>query len=76
MYCPLEYICYDDGCHLRKYAVNPCRCDITPTTRILSEVAIVVDKIHIAGHVDMWCKKTCDPRLFPNLIKVPNLASN
>ena len=56
MYCPLEYVCYDDGCHLRKYAMNPCQCDVTQTTHILSEVAIAIDKMHMAGHIDMWCK--------------------
>ena len=31
---------------------------------------IVVDKMHMAGHVDAWCKKTCDPSLYPELQKV------
>ena len=66
----VEYICYDDGCHLRKYAQNPSRSHLTPTTRFLSEVAIVIDKMHMAGHVDTWCKKTCDPHLFSDLDKV------
>ena len=66
----LEYICYDDGCHLRKYATNPCRCGLTATTKILSETAIVIDKMHMAGHIDGWCKKTCNPHLYPDLDKV------
>ena len=49
-----EYICYDDGCHLKKYAENLCRRDQTATTKILSELHIVVDKMHMAGHVDKW----------------------
>ena len=65
-----EYICYDDGCHLAKYAANPCRQDLTQTTTILSKVSIVVDKMHMAGHVDLWCLKTCDPHLFKDLEKV------
>ena len=66
----LEYICYDDGCHLRKYAANPCRCGLTATTRILSKIAIVIDKMHMAGHIDAWCKKMCNPHLYSDLDKV------
>lgn len=66
----IEYICYDDGCHLQKYAQNPCRRDLTSTTQILCKLAIVIDKMHMAGHVDTWCKKTCDPQLFSDLDKV------
>ena len=69
VYCA-EYICYDDGCHLRKYAENPCRSELTTTTKILSHLSIVVDKMHMAGHVDAWCRKTCDPHLHPELHKV------
>ena len=66
----LGYICYDDGCHLKKYAMNPNRRDLTSTTKILSEMKITVDKMHMAGHVDAWCKQTCDPALYPELQKV------
>ena len=45
----VEYICYDDGCHLKKYADNKCRSDLTPISRLLSNVTIVVDKMHMAG---------------------------
>lgn len=62
-----EFICYDDGCHLRKYAMNKCRCDLTQTTKILSKLDIVIDKMHMAGHVDSWCKEVCDPSLYPDL---------
>lgn len=67
---PLEYICYDDGCHLKKYSKHPSRCDLTPTTRYLSQTNIVIDKMHMVGHVDLWCKKECDPNLFPDLNEV------
>ena len=65
-----EYICYDDGCHLQKYARNPCRSEMTATSKIMSHVNIVVDKMNMAGHVDAWCKKICVPHLFPALKKV------
>ena len=46
-----EYICYDDGCHLRKYARKPCRSEMTVTSKVMSHLNIVVDKMHM---VDMW----------------------
>ena len=33
---PSGYICYDDGCHLRKYACNPIRKDSTVTAQKIS----------------------------------------
>lgn len=66
----LEFICYDDGCHLRKYANNPKRKDLTVTTRLMSELEIVIDKMHMKGHTDMWCKDTCDPLKFSELNSV------
>lgn len=31
---------------------------------------IVIDKMHMAGHTDTWCKQNCDPKLFPDLAMV------
>ena len=63
----IEFICYDDGCHLKKYACNPTRRDQTGTAKKLAEMSIVIDKMHMAGHVDDWCKKNCDPKNFKEL---------
>ena len=57
------YICYDDGCHLRKFAQNPSRKDLTPTTKTIASTNIVVDKMHIRGHTDKWCLENCVPVL-------------
>ena len=54
----IEFICYDDGCHLCKYARHSTRCNLTPTAKKLAEVKIVIDKMHIMGHVDKWSWKT------------------
>ena len=70
----LEYICYDDGCHLRKFARNPCRSDITPTAKKLASLEIVIDKLHMTGHVDKWCLENCDPHLFSDLDGVSKLV--
>ena len=42
----IESICYDDGCHLRKYARHSTGCHLTPTAKKLAEVEIVIDKMH------------------------------
>lgn len=66
----LEYVCYDDGCHLRRFAQNPLRKDVTPTSRFLASLEILVDKMHMAGHVDKWCRETCDSRKVSELDEV------
>lgn len=71
-----EFLCYDDGCHLRKYARNDKRKDMTPTTNFLAQLEIVVDKMHMKGHVDKWCQSTCDPNLFSKLDNVSQLIHN
>ena len=65
-----EYICYDDGCHLRKFAQNPLRKDLTSTTQKLASLEILVDKMHITGYVDPWCLQNCDARKVTDLSKV------
>ena len=66
----IEFICYDDGCHLRKYARNEIRKDLTPTAQQLAKVEIVVDKMHLTGHTDKWCLANCNPHHFTKLDKV------
>ena len=66
----LEFICYDDGCNLRKFARQTTRQDLTPTAKKLAMVEIVIDKMHMAGHVDKWCLTYCDPHLFSELDKI------
>ena len=57
-----EYICYDDGCHLRKYTQNLKRKNLTVTSQKLASLSIYVDKLHIKGHTDPWCLENCDAR--------------
>jgi hypothetical protein len=57
----IEYICYDDACHLRRFARNPIRAHLTLQTKQLAEVGMVVDKMHMKGHIDPWCKANGDP---------------
>ena len=62
-----EYICYDDGCHLRKYAQNPIRRDQTPTTQFLSRMEIVVDKIWL-GMLTSACISRFAVKIVANFI--------
>ena len=52
-------ICYDDGCHLKRFSSS--RAGITVTSKIINECEIVVDKMHFAGHTDSWCHDNCNP---------------
>lgn len=56
-----ETICYDDACHLLRYAQNPKRRTLTNTSERISNMEIVVDKFHFKNHVDSLCKTHCNP---------------
>ena len=64
-----EFLCYDYGCHLKKYAINPCRKDVANSYSYCI-VNIVVDKLHMKGHTDSWCKKNCDAKSYRELDNV------
>ena len=66
----IGYICYNDACHLQKYAQNPCRSHLTKTADAISNLKFVIDRMHMKGHTDTWCKRSCDPKLFPQLNNV------
>ena len=63
-------MCYDDGCHLKKYAMNPVRDNQTETATRIAMTNIVIDRLHFKGHIDAWCKENCDPNKFEDLNKV------
>uniref|UniRef100_A0A1X7UCQ9 Uncharacterized protein n=1 Tax=Amphimedon queenslandica TaxID=400682 RepID=A0A1X7UCQ9_AMPQE len=56
------YIIHDDGCHLKKYALHR-------SSNFISQLTIVVDKFHMKGHTDKWCKENCDPNYIDELGK-------
>ena len=68
----IETLCYDDGCHLKKYATNPSRSAMTPVATQLASLQIVVDRMHFKGHTDPWCHEHCDPNKVKDLHKVRN----
>ena len=64
------FLCYDDGCHLKKYANNPVRASQTPTAIRLASLNIVIDKMYFKGHIDQWCHQNCNPHSFRELDSV------
>ena len=56
-----DIICYDDGCHLRKYCRNPVRASLSEAAAKLAAINIVIDKLHFKGHIDPWCHANCNP---------------
>ena len=68
------FICYDDGCHLKKYANNPVRSAATPTAQRISSLTIAVDKFHFSGHTDTWCRQNCNPYSFKELNEVYTIS--
>ena len=75
MFLCVEFVCYDDGFHLRRYARNPCRSKISPSSAKLANAEIVIDKMHMAGHTDKWCHQHCNPRAFNELENVHNIIT-
>lgn len=66
----IDFLVYDDGCHLRKFATNKIRCDLTETAKRISKMEIVIDRMHFKGHVDQWCRQNCNPDNFDRLKSV------
>ena len=64
------YICYDDGCHLARFSKRPARCSVSTESKLIADKDIVIDKMHMRGHVDSWCKEHCDPHKKQDLINV------
>ena len=66
----VEFLCYDDGSHLRKFANNSVRSTLTGMTKKITAMEIVIDKMHFKGHTDPWCRRNCNPNDFDELKKV------
>ena len=37
---------------------------------MLAKINMVVDRLHMKGHIDQWCKQNCDAKKFEALKKV------
>lgn len=70
-----EFLIYDDGCHLKKYAAHPGRAHKTPTAQRIASLHTVVNRFHFSGHVDPWCRQNCNPDKFDALKKVSTTAA-
>ncbi|XP_044181754.1 uncharacterized protein LOC114956987, partial [Acropora millepora] len=54
-------ICYDDACHLKRFAQNPIRCSKTDIASRSCEMEILCDRFYFKNHVDGWCRTYCNP---------------
>ena len=63
-------ICYDHGCHLRKYCRNSAQQSLTTESKRLASIEKVIDKMHMRGHIDTWCKEHCNPSKSSALCKL------
>ena len=63
----LGTICYDDACHLKRFACNPVRSSLTSTAEQLAMKEIVCDRFHFRNHIDAWCKANCNPNICKTL---------
>ena len=57
----LDTICYDDACHLKRFACNPVSSSLSGTAVDIASKEIVCDRFHFKNHTDAWCKKHCNP---------------
>lgn len=68
-----RFLIYDDGCTFAKYVMNKASQLFSKSTFRaikLAETITVVDRFHFKSHVDVWCKKFCDPDLYDELKEV------
>ena len=65
----VEFLYYADKCHLRKFPNNPVRSTLTDTTKKIAAMEIVIDKILFKRHIDLWCRRCCNPNDFDELKK-------
>ena len=63
----IGFIVYDDGCHLKKFAINPVRSMLTDTFKKIKDMNIVIDRMHSKGHIDHLCPQHCNPHDFVEL---------
>ena len=50
--------------------MNPSQQEQTITTQTIAKLSIVIDKMHMAEHVDSWCQQNCDSRRFREVDEV------
>jgi len=63
----LGIICYDDACHLKKFAHNPVHSTQTAVASRIAEMEILCDRFHFKNHIDVWCHQHCNPHTSENL---------
>ena len=55
-------VVHDDACHLHKYTERRKHESAHAAALAPPSVRYLCDAFHMAGHVDPWCRRVCDPR--------------
>ena len=63
----LDYIIYDDVCHLAKFAMDLLLANQNDVTKFFSKRIFCIDKFHFKNHVDEYCIENFDPYKIPEL---------
>jgi len=53
-----------------RFSRNSVRANLTSHSEKLAATHMVVDKMHMKGHTDAWCKENCNADTFEALKKV------
>ena len=62
-----DTIFYNHACHLKKFLHNKKRCFLKSTSQKMATMNILCDRFHFKNHVDLWCRKNCNPNKFDEL---------
>ena len=61
-HCPnLEYLLYDDNCHLSKFSRKPERRDYSEASTRFARLKFYIDFFHFRNHVDKHCQQFLNP---------------
>ena len=63
----MQFLLYDDACHLGPFAMNPKRTSHSHATTTMGNLRHIVDKLHFKGHRGVWCHDNCNPYAVPAL---------
>ena len=66
----LQYLLYDDGCHLAPFSKEPKRASFSTASKTAASLEYYIDKMHFKGHVSKTCHERYNPYSCLALTKV------
>ncbi len=67
-------VVYDNGCNLMQFCFS--RLDLTKRKKVFEDKSFVVDRLHITGHTDEFCRDVCHPDKVSSMKGVINTIAN